>query len=360
MWSFWICDTQTGVKQLRMWPSASRATRKLNGAGTGSHTFQLRRDGLTRAQHQDLFSEWRRTIVVCWNGRPVYAGLITGSDYSTETGAITVDTAELRTILTRRFPFGIGTYVGGTLIIPNRSLRGLVYQLVFYGTQGARSPVWNLPIIAPTWDEAGDQSRNYFNYEFHTIEAAISELQDVEGGPDIDFAPRWSSTGTLEWELRVGSAAVPRLGGPAFEFNITAAKSGTFNVRLRSNGSKMVTGVFTVGKGSEADMRHGEDATLAVAGGIPSLDVTRQMKDQDDVGILDAHSRSEVATYKAPTKQLSFSVSAADVMDTALPGSTYRLYFKGDEMIDDGWQLMWSLGYSIDLSRNVTIDVQEA
>lgn len=358
MYSFSFTDTQTGETLLNLedgeMPSSGSYGSRLNGFESGQHTFQLGSSDLSRADWRELTDPWRRTLDVDWDGQPVFSGLTMGYDWDRNSGALSVASAEVRTILARRHLFGIGGYAAGTRVLNSRSLRGLVLQLVYLATQGNYSSVWDLPFYFPTFDEVGPHNRTYWNYLFEDAEQAISEAQDTEGGPDVYFK-RIKTGNTRKWEVQVGA---PRLAGPMREFMLTGDEPNAFNVKETGDGTQMVTGVFAIGSGSEQDILHGEAATVAVPGGYPSLDVTRQFSNIDNVPQLDAMARSERDAFKAPTAQLSFDTLAGEFFPGGQPGSSVWAWSDGDLFIPDGWQQKYCIGVRGDMSEIISLDVQ--
>lgn len=335
-WSWVVVSAQTGQKvSPSLQPVTDRAAPRISGVGTGSHSFLLRGGSMSRPQARNVFAKWKRVLVKCWNGEPKYAGFISDTSWSPKRGVLTVSTVEFRSILAKRFAFGIGTYAGGTLICANQTPRGIIWQLVDRGTRGDRSLVWNLPVVIPGLDEPGTLTREYENYKFFSIERAIKELQDL--GPEIDFQPRWSAGGTLEWVLRVGSEATPLLGGPTVSLNMAAPQPKGFDFDVFDDGSEMVTGVFTLGEGAEAKRPHGEAATVAVVDGIPSMDVTRSRNDLSDQAALDAHAAAQVDQFKDELRFLKISMLASDAFAQGLQlGSPVQVITVADEWLDGG------------------------
>lgn len=358
MWSYWIVDTQTGAKLIPVSPSAGSWRRVMNGVGQGTHTFQLRdqQSPLARTGWRDITFPWMRMLVACWNGTPVYAGIILRRTYNRDAGTLTVDHSELRTIFSRRHAFPIGGYGSGTLTVASKSARGAARAVVYAGAdQGVPDSRWHLPVVLPA-DEAGGVFMEWYNYNFHTVEEMLQDVQNMNNGPDIDFRPRWGASGALEFEVRVGT---PRLTGGPFEWNVSADKSGVADLTVTDDATKQLTGLFAIGAGSEADMRHGEAGD---PGGslVPFLDASRSYKSIDDVSLLGSYGAAELATHREATNQFDFSVLASGTpsVERLTPGATLRLWFSGDPWIGDGWQDLYLLGLSGDMSEKVKLEVQ--
>lgn len=350
-WSYWICDTITGQKQLLVNPVSGSWERKLNGVGSGQHTFVVQGHPFGRARWRDLLDQkWNRTLVVCWETVPVYAGIITAADPQSN-GTVVVSHYELRAIFDRRFPFTVSGYTEGTRYIPDRTLRGMVYQMLVQAVTGA--PRRSLPLAFPAFDEAGSEDRVLYNYEFISIEQAIREVQDSDNGPDIDFQPRWTFDGKLQWLIRVGT---PFLDGPAFELNPTAPQSRVISVSGQTQGDRMVTAVHAIGKGEEEDMRVGG---AEIGGTTPALEVARPFKTIDDLNALNAHALSEAETFAVPIMQPAVTLPASMVMPNLLPGSTVRLLFEDHWWFLDEPMNMRCVSFSGDGTASISLSVQE-
>lgn len=358
MWTFWIVDTLTGDKLARFAPTAGRFRTVMNGVGDGEHSILLRSSDwpYSRAQNRDLTTPWARTLVQCWNDVPKYSGLITKRAWNEASGVLRIESEELRTIFTRRLAFTIGLYDGGTLTVTGKSLRGLIRAIVMAAAY--RPPVgdpWHLPIAYPA-DEGGSESRTWYNYNFPVADEMLDEVQNINGGPDIYFKPRWSGSDKHEWELQIGT---PSIAGPTLDWHVKAAEAPALDVGVVEDGTKQLTGVFSIGKGSEADMRHGEAGHLAGTT-IPYLDTTRSYKEVDDVARLNAHAMGELVAYREVTTQYSFDTLASGTpsLDQLSPGARPRLWFDESEFVDDGWKNLYLLGMSGDLTEKISLEVQ--
>ncbi len=350
VWSVEIRDTQTGVLQMQV--EASGGAWGRGDSSERQHTFPLRGDGMTRSARRDLFRKWDRTILQCWDGGPVYAGLISSTSWDPATGMLTVSHVDIRDIARRRMLFGVGSYVpSGTTVCTNLSRRGIARRLIYLGYVFPFSAAWPLPVNLPA-EEAGSISRTFYHYEFQTVDQLLSDVQSESGGPDVDFQPKLSG-GLLSWDALIGS---PYLAGPTFELSLTGDDQPT-GVTVTENGQKQATGIFTLGKGSEQDMRVGSDA-LPVSAGI-SKDFVVPHKDIDDVARLNSLATSDVAKLSAPTVQWTLNVQASVVNPATLRiGSTIRTWSQGDEWISDGWTTHRVIAFSGDFTEKITLTLE--
>ncbi len=345
MWSHVICDLSTGVKQLNVFPSAgSWKTGKNGSIGSGEHMFRLRdtKTKLPAATWRGLVAPWSRVLVVCWDGAPQYAGLISGHEWDRDAGVLKVQHQELRALLSRRLVTGTGSYsAGGYFEVAGKSLRGAARAIIARATAGTPGDGHYVPIVLPA-DEAGTFTRRWWFYELANAEDMLTEIQDTDGGPDVYLRQRWSAADTLEWVLELGT---PSLSGSTVEWVVGAPKSPATGVTQKTNADKTLTGVIGIGKGSEQDLM------LGFAGGLGTfpirLDGTRQYKTIDTASALDKAAMGELRAVEHPTVQIGVKSAPAAI---ALPGvgvgTTLRLRIKGDEFIADGTAITKVIGVS--------------
>lgn len=368
MWSYWIVDTRTGLKQLQVAPSAGSFGRVLNGRGQGgSHTFELAATELSREQWWGLTTPWARTLVVSWNGVAKYAGLITKRSYTFGARRLVVNHGNIRALLGRRYPFGVTGYwadpsetVPGKLECTGRALHSIAALVVQAGVVGP-TDIYSLPIVLGGI-VSGPHNRTYYNPTFETVESALEELQDADGGPDIDFEERWRPDGKLEWLMRTGNAASPAISGSTFEWNLAAAATDLTGLEIADDANNQVTGVHAIGAGSSDDMLvAGRGLSGVDVGPVPALDTHEAFKQIEDMAVLAGHARSQLATARFSTRQFSFSVQAGGIPDFAALrlGSIIRFYVRDDMWLPNGWVTLRLIGYSGEArSTRVTLDTQ--
>lgn len=353
MWSHWICDTISGARLLPVFPASESWRSSIGGVGSGTHAFQLRdvETRLPRATWRDISTTWQRTLVSCWDEVPQYAGLIKARRYDVPSGVLTISTVELRAIFDRRMPFRLYEYAPlGYSEVVGKSLRGVVRQIVEWGAHN--TPVgsnWWLPVVLPP-DEAGSESRRWQHYRFESIEKLLRQIETADGGPQIHFRPRWSSTGTLEWELRIGT---PTLSGPAFEWDATASESGLSGLAVTDDGANQSTGIWALGAGSEADRLIG----YGPSAGAPNMDFTRPFTSITDLAQLNQLAQGVVAATLGPSTVIDIGVTAPQVLPGMIPGSVLSVRVMGDEFLNDGTLSGRVVGMSGNLSETIGVEL---
>jgi len=359
VWSYFIHDTLTGARRAPVTPSAGSFGTMISDIGGGSHTFQVRSSDMNAADWKSLTYPWANTLVQCWDGVPVYAGLLLGRTLNRNTGTLTVQHKELRLLLNRRFPFRVGgeRIIAGTLALRDKSLRGLIVEIVRSGVSKLNGDDgWNLPVALPA-PEGGNFDATLYAYDFVTIENGIAEVEGRDGGPDVVFEPRLIE-GRLDWLLRVGG---PRLDGRTLTYPMNVPEPRLFDVQVTDDGSEMLTGVFAIGKGSEADMRVGEAGFRGnPVARIPYLDSSRSLKEIDDVRELESHGVGELAAHGQPTTQWEMKTRAdvAPGLAQLRLGSILRMRYQDDWWEPDGDIDQYLIGISGGVTNTITLDVQ--
>lgn len=356
-WSHWICDTFSGSRLMLVSPAQERWQTSITAIGAGSHSFALRDEEtrLPRGTWRDLSTPWVRTLVSCWDDVPQYAGLVNRREYDQRTGTLVLKSIELREVLAIRMPFTVPEYdPNGVRAVVGKSLRGIMRQILDWGTNRGTGTDWTLPLVLPA-DQGGAESRSWQMYNFETVEQLLSQIEGAEGGPDLHLRPRWGATGALEWEARIGA---PTLGGPTFEWDMTADEIGLTSFSVVEDASMQLTGVFSLGSGSEADMRVGQSPFTGIAGTrIPNLDATRSFKTIADKSQLDQRALAELRAFREPSLAISAATLASEVLPSMILGSTVRAWIEGDDFLPDGWLTSTVTGMSGDLSEQITLEV---
>lgn len=363
MWSYHLCDSITGEKLLEIQPDSGSWASSLNRPDGGSHVFKLADLRIKRETMWNLTTPWARTLVQCWNKQPRYAGLVSGRPYDWGTKQLTLTHTDVRSIFLARYPFGVGSYwadlaetIPGRLVLSGLSLRAIAANVVEQGLLGPTSK-YALPIVLPSRTEAGPHSLTVENFNFRKVADLLDEIQRMDGGPDIEFAPRWSTSDRLEWVMRAGSPAAPALTGNEFEFNLSAEESKIASFTIAEDAQKQVTGVFGLGEGSGADK---------IVGGTPGLSVADIPARDEAISFSMAKTRPDAASlaseylkaHRGSSVVSSLSVRTTDVDPNRLVlGSTISIFDKGDWWNADGWVKYRLIGLSGDMGETMKLAV---
>lgn len=357
-WTYWICDTQTGVKQAQVFPATTGWSRLLNTFGSNQTVFPMLDEKNASLRQGNLSQPWRYTLVHDWRGKARYAGVILVNEADLTAGTITMTHEDIRTIFARRTTLGANGYGGvggGRDVITNKTLDSIAAKVIADGMVGPM-PNYALPIILPP-QVTSVFSRTYRDWNFPFVDQILDDLQDYLAGPDTEFDPSWTADGKLQWTFRSGY-----LTGPSLDFYMNVPEPALFDVSVTTDAQKQTTEYYAVGEGSEEKMKvayaHVASSTLPALVTVEQA-AYKQVNDQTELqGLADGN----LSTYKAPTVQWDLSMKADGTpgLSDLVNGATHRLYFKDHWWAADGWKNVRMIGFSGDHTNKVKLTMQSA
>lgn len=361
MWTHYICATRTGERLTQVEPTAGSFTRKMNGIGSGRHKFVSSTLGAgasvnaRRSSRVDLTRTWSRTLVQCWDDKPIYAGIIVGKSVGAD-GQVELATVEFRELLKYRTTFGISGYNGKDdeqLLLKSQTLASIAGYLIWDVMQGPTAN-WQLPLILPPRDINGPHDRTYHEFNLPVIESELTAIQDTLSGPDVDFEPSWAADGSLQWTARVGD-----LSGNMLEWNLGVPQPGLTDFTFQEDGNKQGNVFYAVGNGSDRDMLLATSSTL-LSPEEPALERFVRYSQVKQIDVLQRRANEQIRVYRSPTRQYQFSVQADGTPGAKQLklGQTLRTYLVDHDWIADGWVENRLIGFSGDLSNTIKLQLQ--
>lgn len=230
-----------------------------------------------------------------------------------------------------------------TKTIPNPSLTSS-YTGLWLGTIAKRlvsqAMAWtggSLPIILPSDQGSADAShqRTYIGADFKSVGEAIKQLSDVDGGPEVQFIPRFTSDKLgVEWVMRMGSAAQPLLFSPQKpQWDLTVKESPVSAFKVDADGSLMGSMSWATGGRSSDDVlvSRAYDPTL-VNLGFPLMDlIDSSHSSVSKQSTLDGYARQNAINGRTPTETWSFTVESYPIDEQGFPaGPQLASYSVGD------------------------------
>ncbi|MHB1063525.1 MAG: hypothetical protein ACYC1Z_03365 [Georgenia sp.] len=171
----------------------------------------------------------------------------------------------------------------------------------------------SLPVVFPA-DETGIHERTYPGYEVAQVGQRLSQLVEVEGGPDLAFEPRLTSDRqAVEWVMRTGTAADPLLHqtGADHQWDTSAVRGSVGNVTASVDGTARVNRALTIGDGFETATLIGVATdTAQLDRGYPLLESVVNRSTVLKQSTLDAHSRASVDQGSVPWTTWKLRVAA--------------------------------------------------
>lgn len=353
-WKVWAVSAKTWKREVEISPSTCGWARVLNGGSGGQATFELGDPVVSEVIGLYDLYPGQFLIVVEWDGSPVYAGFIEDHSYDYDTKKLTVSHKDIwslwddRRVLSDRS----ANLSKSKIVYTGLTLSTIAKRLVQVGTAGSG---FGVPIVFPA-DVSGSSARTYYGYDLMTVGEALNELVEQENGPEIDFQPRWTSAGTLEWVMRVGSD----LGGPMLEYEMGAADPGARGLWIKTDASALTTHAYGIGEGTEVDMlvRLSQSANIA---DYPARESTETFKDVKSGPQLQGLAQEYIRAHNQATRQAGMQVLAGGnhKANSIQLGADVRWNVRNDPYFTTGFRNWRIIQFSGDLGDWVTLEFQQ-
>lgn len=228
-------------------------SRKRNGGAGGRLVLDARHEKFASTQRLPIWP-WQSWIVVEWQAAAftawniVYAGVITEDTYDWASKKITISHSDVWSIFEQRIVTTDRTndIAGSKVTWSGLSKATMIKRIIQNITNGFGSPLmYEFPFVLPA-DEAGTEELTVYGYNFEKASDLINDYIEDDGGPDIDFRPRWSSSGSLEWVMEVNANKTL-----VWDYDLDADQSSVENLQYRLNGESLCIKVYGAGEGSE-------------------------------------------------------------------------------------------------------------
>jgi hypothetical protein len=239
-------DLLTGRRILDVPYKAADWDLELNGPGTVKATVDLRDPSVAALDLGNSATPGKSFLAAVEGDIILEAGQILPTTYSRDDGTLTLTARGLWSYFDDRT---LLPYIGDLPVVDPVSGESSAYSNSYWsgmhlGTIGKRiiqqSLLWpggNLPIVFEA-DKPGTNERRYTGAELNIIGQMLENLTGVEGGPDIEFRPRWSSDRLgVEWFYRSGD---PRLSSSGVHrWNASIPESPINNLTVDSTAAHM-------------------------------------------------------------------------------------------------------------------------
>lgn len=293
-------------------------------------------------------------IVVEWDGTVVYAALLTDHDYDRESRTVTIPYADIWWFWDRRHVLSDRTSEAGQFLYDwqNISYQTLAIRAVKRGLEGEGPLWWDLPIVFPA-ETSGTLDRKVYGYAFESVQDLLSEAMEA-GDLNIDFRPRWSTAGTLEWVMEFNAS------GSMLEYDLDAEDSPVTGLKYKVAGSRLANHVYATGEGSEEDMLV-RMSTKPIASPYPALERVISGKSVDSGPRLQAFASAERIGHDAMLRQVNMKVRAEGPppVSSFRLGSMVRWRTIDDPYLPNIWHEQPIIQIAGSLKRDVTLSLAE-
>lgn len=285
----------------------------------------------------------RTFMAVLADDRVVAAGPIWSRQWDQDGGTLEVKALGLASLWDHRLVLNhlvnmqqAGAVAASSLSYSGLSLGTIAKRLV----QAAQAHTGgSLPVVLPP-DEVGTNTRTYPGYELATMGQRLTELSEVEGGPEIDYQPRLTEDRTgVEWVMRTGTTAAPQLVQAGLDWMVdTSVPRGNLGgLSVVEDATAVTSRSFAKGSGSdEATLisRPGTDSAQWAAG-YPLLESVGSYSSVIEQATIDAHAVKDVETNNRPWQTWRLRVPVDSRVGSARPGDWWKVRVGDDHVFLD-------------------------
>ena len=372
-WTAFVVETITGQVVAEL-PLAAAPTFDIgiNTTGSGSAQVPLGGTGMDKNQLDPITEPWRFSIAIAWRNNLMQAGPIPDESFQDSAGNTTVAFNGLWSLFTKRLVFPIGWSSGNPatttadVTYTNLTLRQIAKRLVYDNIQ---RPNCFVPMAFDPDDPAGTSTRTYYGYEMNKVADMLTNIVGVDGGPEIEFRPQWTSTGRIQWYMRTGSPRLGQIGSPwVWDYGERGALRA---VDYQRNGSAIAGNWYARGAGEKYGtvIGHVSDTTL-ISARFPLLEeVDGNHTDVTVQSTADGWAAADMNTYHWPTHTFtaivqiggldkSYRQTGSPSIDQIAVGDTGRFVIQDHRRIPDGSYTLRIIGIANNTADSVKLTLQ--
>lgn len=333
MLRWFIADLRTGRQVLDIKVmSMSTWARALNEPERLTAILDLQDPATVALNPRQTMTPGRTVLAVAAGDTILGAGPIWSHLYDRDRKTLTVAARGLWSYFDHRFllPVAAATVNPGTFILPDPSAAGKTMvntalgtylSNLEYGTIAKRwvqqAQAWTggaVPVVFEA-DRTGVHERNHDGVDFKNIGTLLSQMAQLEDGPDIRFKPRFTADRLgVEWLLQTGVDASRLLAddaGHAWTIGMPGVPTSRFLVKV--DGERLASLAWaTAGRTVESVLVSRSTDTTILDLGFPlleSLDTSHSTVALQ--GTLDGYARQATAAGRAPYETWEFTAEAA-------------------------------------------------
>lgn len=324
-----VGDLLTGRRIQTIKPLSGSWSEVLNDAGTVSCVVSLRDRVNQRLNLRDSAAPAKAFLAAIEGDTVLQAGPIWTHDYDDNTAQLTLnakgmwsyfDHRVLLPVLAGRNPTDVTTDTRYSAVVTDpdadgypwptdttKSLQGIARALV------AQAQSWtggNVPVILPDEVASDGSERWYKGADLGIVAERLTQLTQVDGGPDIMFTPRLQVDALgVEWVMRIGTPNQPRLfSAQRQKFYMGNARSSVSNIKVTVDGSGIADQAFAAGgrTNDQALITVSTDPTLASAGYALLEAVDSSHSTVSESATLQGYSDEMTVQGRTPSRVWSF------------------------------------------------------
>jgi hypothetical protein len=256
------------------------------------------------------------------------------------------------------------------------SLRGLASNLIDLATDGKNGGV--LPFDATYMNEPGNHQRTDYqawNVQNLGVKSLLTNIANVQGGPDMTFRPYWSDDGHVRCRFLAGSDADVYLDMDHAPLVLNSFPGGGSLEDLTISYALPYQRVYGTGAGTDASVLTtlAEDLTSITGSMDPPIlrEMTYSDSDAANLGVLKPKVQAALNANKVTAMQFTGSIDVDDTdsnntllhpLGSFWPGEVFHLDISGFPTLPDGRYETRLMEMSGDQSSKVKVkfDVMDA
>lgn len=329
MLRWFLADLRTGRQLVDLSVMASsRWDRLLNRPETITAILDLRDPDTIQINPRVAAAPGRSMLAVAADDVIIAAGPIWSHTYDRTQKTVQLNASGIWSYFDHRYvlPIAAATLDVTQFTIPDASAAGKTkpnpavgtyLTSLEYGTIAKRwvqqAQAWtggNVPIVFEA-DRLGTRERNFEGADFKNLGTVLTQLSEIEGGPDIRFLPRLTADRLgIEFLMQTGTDASPLLTGGPHLWDLTAPESPISAFTINTDASSLA-GTTWGSAGRSADtvlVARSIDPTLTDAGYplLESLDSSHSSVSVQST--LDGYARAATLLGRSPIESWDFDV----------------------------------------------------
>jgi hypothetical protein len=341
---YMIGDLRTGRRLQDVQVVTGPWKKGLNGPGTVTITVAANDPDIKRLGLGNVATPGKAFLAVIENDVIMEAGPIWTHEYDRDDGTLVLAAAGLWSYFDHRVLVPVlatgQSPVGADTNLSNLTLGTIAKRLV---QQAQTHTGGNVPVVflPDEVDPNPTNERNYLGADLGLVGDRLEDLTNVIGGPDIDFAPRFTPDRLgIEWVMRTGTKAQPQLSAnTSHVWDISVAQTSVRKLKVRRTAEKLVARAWaTGGRQSDTVMTSRYDNPTLTDAGFPLLESVDSSHSSVSVqSTLDDYAREAARVGYKPISFWSFEVraDASPQVGVYQIGDYCRLKLKGDPYLPD-------------------------
>ena len=263
--------------------------------------------------------QWGTIIALLDESTPVHAGYLTHSKLNRGESEWRLEAGGGGTILEKRLVLNYalnGSWVDGRVTVDEKSPSGN-WPLTLTGSYAdiiskliSETEKWGALPITPKALTGGNKTRTYNSYDFATVADRISDIGELEYGPEWRFDPILSSSWVLTFAQKTSEDGGELIDN-TWHWNALAPQSGVLLDDEDMDGDDMSTSCYAHG-GKEKDMllvARYSSSKLTNAGWPLLQTANTSHSTVSELSTLQSYARNDVAAGDDPQRTIALKVS---------------------------------------------------